>query len=156
MFEDLTASIASYVNATPGVWTTSETLHFMGLCLLFGTVLVLNLRMLGMMKSIAFADMYGLLPMGIVGFVINLITGMLFFIAIPEQYIANISFQWKMILLLPAAVSLLYLTTADDLWALGAGDDAPVLAKVIAAGSILVWIGVLYFGRMLPYIGNSF
>ena len=156
MFEDLTASIASYVNATPGVWTTSETLHFMGLCLLFGTVLVLNLRMLGMMKSIAFADMYALLPMGIVGFVINLVTGMLFFIAIPEQYIANVSFQWKMVLLLPAAVSLLYLTTADDLWSLGPGDDAPVMAKVIAVSSILVWCGVLYFGRMLPYIGNSF
>jgi uncharacterized membrane protein len=93
---------------------------------------------------------------GIVGFVINLVTGMLFFIAIPEQYTRNVAFQWKMILLVPAAVSLLYLTASEDVWAVGSGDDAPLVAKLIAAGSIVVWIGVLYFGRMLPYIGNSF
>jgi hypothetical protein len=156
MLERLTASLASFVNATPGVWTTSETLHFMGLCLLFGAVLVINLRMLGMMRSVSFADLHGLLPVGIVGFVINLVTGMLFFIAIPEQYTQNIAFQWKMILLVPAAVSLLYLTASEDVWAVGSGDDAPLVAKLIAAGSIVVWIGVLYFGRMLPYIGNSF
>ena len=156
MLERITAAVASFVNATPGVWTASETLHFMGLCLLFGAVLLINLRMLGMMKSISFADLHGLLPVGIVGFGINLITGMLFFIAIPEQYTQNVSFQWKMILLLPAGVSLLYLTASEDVWAVGAGDDAPLTAKVIAVCSILVWIGVLYFGRMLPYIGNSF
>jgi hypothetical protein len=49
MLERLTASLASFVNGTQGVWVTSETLHFMGLCLLFGAVLVINLRMLGMM-----------------------------------------------------------------------------------------------------------
>jgi hypothetical protein len=123
---------------------------------LFGAVLVINLRMLGMMRSVSFADLHGLLPVGIIGFVINLVTGMLFFIAIPEQYTQNIAFQWKMILLVPAAVSLLYLTASEDVWAVGSGDDAPLVAKLIAAGSIVVWIGVLYFGRMLPYIGNSF
>jgi len=39
---------------------------------------------------------------------------------------------------------------------LGPGDDAPVLVKVIAATWLVLWIGVMYMGRMLPYIGNSF
>jgi hypothetical protein len=40
--------------------------------------------------------------------------------------------------------------------ALGPGDDAPAGAKVIAAASLFLWVAVMYMGRMLPYIGNSF
>jgi hypothetical protein len=151
-----TVSIAAYVNSTQGVWVASETLHFIGLCLLFGVVLIVNLRTLGMIKNVSFADLHRLLPIGLLGLAINFITGMVFFIAIPEQYIQNMSFYWKMILMLPAVVSLIYLTVSDRVWAVGPGDDAPLTAKVIAASSIFLWFGVLYFGRMLPYLGNSF
>ena len=40
--------------------------------------------------------------------------------------------------------------------AMGPGDDAPVGAKVVAAASLILWAGVMYMGRMLPYIGNAF
>jgi hypothetical protein len=30
------------------------------------------------------------------------------------------------------------------------GPDAPVLAKVIAAASLFFWLGVIYFGRLIP------
>jgi hypothetical protein len=33
---------------------------------------------------------------------------------------------------------------------LGAGEDAPALAKVIAAASLFFWLGVIYFGRLIP------
>jgi hypothetical protein len=29
-------------------------------------------------------------------------------------------------------------------------------AKIIAAASLFLWVAVMYMGRMLPYIGNSF
>jgi len=38
----------------------------------------------------------------------------------------------------------------------GAGDDTPLAAKVIGLVSLGSWLGVLYFGRMLPFIGNAF
>lgn len=149
-------SIKSFVNSVPWVWPASETLHFMGLCLLFGVVLTVNLRMLGMMKNLAFADLRRLLPLGMLGFGINLITGMLFFIAVPEQYTQNVAFYWKMILLMLAGAHILYLTVFDGAWTVGPGDDPPLTAKLIAASAICLWVGVLYFGRMLPYIGNAF
>jgi len=37
-----------------------------------------------------------------------------------------------------------------------AGQDAPVAAKLVAAISLSLWIGVMYWGRMLPFIGNAF
>ncbi len=39
---------------------------------------------------------------------------------------------------------------------LGAGDDTPRSAKIAGAVSLASWLGVLYWGRMLPFIGNAF
>lgn len=149
-------SIAAWVNRVPWVWPASETLHFMGLCLLFGVVLIVNLRMLGFMKSLAFVDVRRLLPLGMVGFGINLVTGMLFFISTPGQYAENVAFYWKMLLVLLGGAHVLYLTVFDQPWTVGPGDDPPLTAKVLAGSAIFIWVGVLYFGRMLPYIGNAF
>jgi hypothetical protein len=40
--------------------------------------------------------------------------------------------------------------------ATGPGQDVPFVAKVVGATSLLLWIGVMYWGRMLPFIGNAF
>jgi uncharacterized membrane protein len=149
-------SIASFVNTTNWAWPATETLHFMGLCMLLGVVLVVNLRMLGVMKNVSYAVLHRLLPWGVLGFGINLMTGLLFFVTVPEQYTQNIALHWKMLLVLLAGVNALYLTVFDEPWALGAGDDAPLTAKFIAGSAIFLWIGVIYFGRMMPFIGGSF
>lgn len=150
------ASLASFVNDRTWVWPASETLHFLGLGLLFGVVLFVNLRMLGMTKSVSFAALHRLLPWGILGFGINAITGMLFFLAAPGQYTQNAAFYWKVGLMLLAGINVLYLTVFDEAWAVGPDDDAPLTAKMVAASAIFLWVGVIYCGRMLPFIGNAF
>jgi uncharacterized membrane protein len=149
-------SLKSFVLDVPWVWPASETLHFIGLCLSLGVVLLLNLRMLGMMRPLSFAVLHRLLPWGMLGFGINLITGMLFFIATSNQYTQNPAFQWKMGFMLVAGCNVLYFTVFDEAWRVGPGDDAPLRTKVLAASTIFLWLGVLYFGRMLPYLGDSF
>jgi hypothetical protein len=150
------ASVKSFVIDKPWVWPACETVHFIGLCLSLGVVLLANLRMLGMMKNVSFAAVHRLLPWGILGFGINLVTGMLFFIGSPEQYTRNVAFYWKMAFLMVAGVNVVYFTVFDEAWAVRSGDDAPVTAKVMAASTLFLWVGVIYFGRMLPYIGNAF
>jgi hypothetical protein len=149
-------SLQALVLNTTSVWPAAETIHFIGLALSFGIVLVLNLRILGVMKSVAFADLHRLMPWGLMGVAVNLVSGMLFFIAIPEQYDGNAAFQWKMLLFLLTGVNLLYFTSAEDPWTTGSGVDAPLSAKAMAASTIALWTGVVFFGRMLPYIGGSF
>jgi hypothetical protein len=122
---------------------------------LFGVVLLVNLGMLGIIKDVSFVALHRLLPWGILGFGINFITGMLFFIANPGQYTQNVAFYWKMILVLLAGTNVIYLTVFDGAWTLRPQDDAPLAVKVIAATSIFLWIGVIFFGRMLPYIGSE-
>jgi hypothetical protein len=152
----LAVTIASFVNDRIWFWPALEALHFIGLWLLFGIVLVVNLRLLGMMKQASFAALHRFLPWAALGLTLNAITGMLFVIALPEQYIKNIPFYWKMGLLLVAGAQLLYLTTFDEPWHVGAGKDAPTRAKALALASIALWVGVMYFGRMLPFLGNAF
>jgi uncharacterized membrane protein len=149
-------SIAAVVNLNPWVWPTMETLHFLGLGVLFGVVLIVNLRMLGMMKKVPFSALHSLLPVGVSAFAVNLVTGMLFFVATPGQYTQNVAFYGKVVLMIGAAANILYLTMFDEVWTLGPEDEAPWTAKVIAGSGILLWLGVIFCGRMLPFIGNSF
>ena len=149
-------SLGDFVTAYPWVWPACETLHFVGLSLLFTVVLLVDLRLLGMAKRLSFASLYQLLPWGMLGFGINLVTGMLFFIGTPQQYTKNIAFYWKIGLIMLAGVNALYFMFFDETWAVGPGDDAPLRAKVVAASTIFLWLGVLFFGHMLPFIGNAF
>ena len=150
------AAVQDLVTTRPWVWPAAETLHFVGLSLLFGVLFAVNLRLLGGLRGVSFAAMHRMLPWGMLGFGVNLVTGMLFFIAAPEQYTANAPFLWKIICLMVAGVDLLYLTVFDKIWALEPGDEAAMLDKAIAATAIVAWVGVIYWGRMLPFLGNAF
>lgn len=160
--EPLGRELGAWVQRVPWVWPTCETLHFVGLCLLFGIAAVVDLRILGMMRGIAFQALHRLLPWGILGFGVNLITGMLFFVAEPAQYLKGDffaktgAFQWKMALIVLAGINVLYFTIFDEVWVLDAGEDAPFTAKTVAVSALLLVVGVLFCGRMLPFLGSSF
>jgi uncharacterized membrane protein len=149
-------AIGLFVSGRTWVWPTCETLHFVGLCMLFTVVLIVDLRMLGMIKSVSFEAVYQLLPIGMLGFGINLITGILFFIGVPGQYVHNGTFFFKIVFVLLGGLNVLYFTLDDEPWAVKAGDDAPLTAKIAAASAIFVWVAVLFCGHMLPFIGNAF
>jgi hypothetical protein len=157
--ERFVASIISMfmVNST-WAWPTSETVHFLGLSLSFGVLLAVNLRILGVMRQVPFADVHRLLPWGMLGFGANLITGMLFFIGQPGQYIDSSPFYWKVVFLMIAGANFLYLTVFDKAWAADrsrAWESSPI-DKAMAVTSLVAWLAVLYGGRMLPFIGHAF
>jgi hypothetical protein len=54
------------------------------------------------------------------------------------------------------ALNVLYFMLLDEPWAVGSGDEAPLRAKVAAGSAIFLWVGVLFFGHMLPFLGNAF
>jgi hypothetical protein len=152
----LARTVGSFVTDTPWMWPTCETLHFVGLSLLCGVVFLVDLRVLGVMKGVSFASLHRLLPWAALGFGLNIGTGMLFFVGIPGQYIHNPSFYWKIGLAMLAGANALYFTIFDQAWSLGPGEDAPLTAKVAAVSAMVLWIGVMYCGSMLPFLGNSF
>jgi uncharacterized membrane protein len=152
----LARSWGAYVEAHSWVWPSAETLHFIGLSLLFGVVLIVDLRMLGIGKhSFSFAALYQLLPLGMLGFTINLATGMMFFVATPRQYVGFLFF-FKMVLIVLGAINVLYFMLLNEPWTIEEGRDASNTTKLVAAAAIFIWIAVLFCGHMLPFFGNSF
>ena len=149
------AAGAALVLDHPWVWPICEIFHFVGLVLLFGIVLLVNLRMLGVLTGVAFADVQRLLPWAVAGLGINIVTGMLFFLASPEQYTQNTAFAWKMGAILLASLTLLYATMVDEHQDWKWGVPAVIVHKIVAVASIVLWVGVIFLGRFLPYIGSE-
>jgi hypothetical protein len=157
--EQFLASKISYVMVnSPWAWPASETVHFLGLSLSFGVLLAVNLRILGLMKRVPFADVHRLLPWGMLGFGANLITGMLFFVGQPKQYLDSAPFYWKIVFLMIAGANFLYLTVFRKAWTEHPESrwDATLADKAMAFLSMFAWLAALYCGRMLPFIGHSF
>ena len=145
-----------FIQDNSWVWPACETLHFIGLSLLFGVVLVVNLRMLGIGKSmLSFAALRQLLPLGMLGFSMNLVTGMMFFVGTPEQYTGDL-FLLKMALIVVGALNLLYFMLSKTPDSIGYGNSAGMGTKLIAVSGIVIWMAVLFCGHMLPWLGNSF
>jgi hypothetical protein len=67
------------------LWPMFQTLHYFGLSLLLGTVGLFDLRVLGVGKVVPPATLHKLIPLGIGGFVLNLLTGIWFFSAFPNS-----------------------------------------------------------------------
>jgi hypothetical protein len=157
--------VASKISAimvnSPWAWPASETIHFLGLSLTFGVLMAVNLRILGVMKRVPFTEVHRLLPWGMLGFGANLITGMLFFIGQPGQYIDSSPFYWKVVFLMIAGANFLYLTVFRKAWPSVSREgvepwDASLTDKAMAVVSLFSWLAVLYGGRMLPFIGHAF
>ena len=149
--------LVAFVNDYDWVWPICEMFHFIGMALLIGSVGWLDIRILGLGKGVPIASLERLVPLGILGFVLNAVTGIVFVAgndAGPIAYLGNLAFQIKMLLVLIAGVNLVayYFTgiqRAAD--AVPGNGDAAAGAKVVAIVSLVSWFGVIYFGRMIMY-----
>jgi hypothetical protein len=150
--EGLNGTLEAWVLDTAWAWPTGETLHFTGMTLLMGVALLVNLRLMGFLRGISFDAMHRLLPLGIFGFGMALLSGMLMFNGNPTRYINVPTFYLKMFLIVVAGIAVLYATVFDQAWNLRAGDKPPLTGQVLAVVTTIMWFGVLYFGRMIPFL----
>ncbi len=136
------------------MWPFMENLHFLGLCALFGGLLVIDLRVIGIARFIPMKAAMSLIPFVLGAFSINLVTGFFFFCGDPYRYFYNLSFQWKMGLIVLAGVNALWFWLGEHakLVKLADGEQADFQAKVIATVSLAAWVGVIIFGRLIPYL----
>ena len=139
-----------------------ESLHFIGMAVLVGVVGVFDLRLLGMAKGLPVAPLQRLMPWALLGFLVSLGTGVVFIAGNPAQYLGppiSLSFLAKMFFVLLAGLNV-FLFYASGLKrvvdGVGAGQDAPLGAKASAVVSLLLWVGVMYWGRVLQFFGKPF
>ena len=141
-------------NQVQWLWPLCESLHFLGLCLLIGAAGFFDLRLLGFMRGVSLRSAKRFIPWATAGFIVNAVTGVIFFVSQPQQYATTLSMWLKALFLVVAGLNaVLFETTySRELLALPADAEMPTSAKVIGAVSLVSWFAVLYFGRMLPYL----
>ena len=71
------------------LWPLSESLHFIGLCMLIGGAGLLDLRLMGLFRGLALRQVKALMPWAIGGFLINAVTGALFLTMQPQLYLPS-------------------------------------------------------------------
>jgi hypothetical protein len=133
-------------------WAFMMSMHFIGLSLLIGVIGILDLRLIGFAKQLPVEPLHQLFPWALAGLGINVVTGMLAFMGMPEYYTYNAAFWFKILALMLAGlnVAMFYLTGIfERVKRLGAGEDAPFSAKVIAVSSLVLWFAVVISGRYI-------
>ena len=151
------AILQPFVNANDWVWPVCEMTHYVGMSLIIGIIGMLDLRILGLFKGIPVSALRPLIPWAVVGFIGNLLTGLIFVSGTnqgPGFYLDNLSFQLKLVFLVLAFVNLVIfrLTGLEArVYATPAGASAPSAAKAIAGFSLVAWVLIIFFGRMLMY-----
>jgi hypothetical protein len=110
------------------------------------------------MRQVPLSAAWSLMPWGKVGFALSATTGAIFFVGAPDQYVNNVAFYGKVAFLVLAGLNAWLFETAYGA-RVAAGDvtgETPRRYKAIAAVSIVSWFFVIYWGRMLPFVGNAF
>jgi hypothetical protein len=146
------SGVYDFMNTAWG-WPCMESLHFMGLAVLLGTVGLFDLRMLGMAKGVPFSALHKLVPFGVFAYLANIVTGTMFFVSAPDQYLYNPAFQLKTLCMLIAGLNVVvfYSTLSKSVKSLAPEATASLPVKVIASVSLFSWLGVIVFGRVITY-----
>ena len=137
----------------PWAFPICEALHFVGLCLLMGSLAVIDLRLLGFARGMSIQAIHQFLPWTWIGFAINLTTGILFIFSDPSFYFVNGAFRIKVVLILLAGANALWfqLRVNRDLDRWPETADAPPQVKAMATASLALWVAVILFGRFIMY-----
>ena len=132
-----------------------ESIHVVGLALVFGTIAILDLRLLGLASTDRPVSrlMADLLKWTWAAFALTALTGGLMFSTNAIVYFHNTFFRIKMLLLVLAAVNMLVfeLTARKTLAQWDRSPDTPPLAKVVATVSLVIWVGVIAAGRVIGF-----
>jgi hypothetical protein len=146
--------IANAIRTIPWLYPTFETGHYIGLSLLVGGIMLIDLRVLGFARALPLKSMIGLLPFVWVGFAINVFTGSMLFIYGATNFGPNRAFQLKMAFLVVAGLNALAFDIAvrrsGGNWV--AADRPPTLVKGFATLSLLFWVCVVTTGRWMAYL----
>jgi len=139
-------------------WAWCETFHFIGLCMLCGTIIVMDARLLGFFrKSISLHAVHALTPYAIIGFLLNLTTGLAFIARDADNYFPNPDFQFKILFILLAGLNFLvfWFVFRKQIEKLPDDADVGIGAKLVGLSSITLWCLVIVTGRLIPVWGSG-
>jgi len=138
-----------------------KTLHYFGITVLVGIVGLVDLRIFGVAKGLPVRPLQRLMPWAVVSFLVAAASGYALLRINPANSLGppvNIAFAAKMALLVLIGLNdILYFATGlkRQVDGVGAGQSTSASAKIVATVSIILWIGVVYWSRMLTFLAGA-
>ena len=132
-----------------------ESTHVLSICLFFGTLLFVDLRLTGkVFNNLSVTDMNRkVLPLTLFGFLVMSVTGLLLFYAIPVRNYQNIFFRIKILLIVIAGINAFFfhrrMSKEAKVW--DKDSSIPSSMKNSAITSLVLWSSVIISGRMIAY-----
>jgi hypothetical protein len=140
------------------LYPSVEIVHILGIGLLFGSIAVLDLRLLGFSRSISVKRLAShVLPWTAASFALIIPSGLAMFTAHATEFVQSEVFVLKMLLILGAGLNAALFHTITfrtaDVWDSEEMRKLPPPPSARAAGaiSLLLWIAVISCGRLLAY-----
>ncbi|MEO6338444.1 MAG: hypothetical protein ABIO39_00275 [Caulobacteraceae bacterium] len=161
MAEDLTHKILIAFQDNPlgdaarditWLFSACEAVHFIGLTIMAGALLIIDLRILGFIRQADHRTVEKLIPLAVLGFALNLISGVTLFASDPFMYWPNPAFKLKLLFIAIAGANAIWFAflTSKHRWAQALGPKKPMLLKIAAICSLVGWLLVILLGRLLP------
>lgn len=143
------------IRMTPNLYPILMSVHVIGIALLLGSALIVDLRLLGVARHVVPVTVVAryLLPVAHVGFSIVVLTGLSMFSGIAVSVASNSAAPWKFGLIAVAGLNIavfhcgIYRSVSQ--WDLHAA--SPLRANITALVSASSWAGVVFAGRFLAY-----
>ena len=140
-------ALAEAIRRSVWAYPLLETVHVASIGALFGSVLLLELRIFGLGREIGVVPLARLvLRTALAGFACAVASGSLLFVSAATEVAANPAFRTKLVLILIAGLNAVVFHARGGL----RGRDA--LARLQAAASLLLWLSVLAAGRLIAYL----
>jgi hypothetical protein len=145
---------ATWIQLTPYAYATFEGIHLVGVAFFFGSLVLLDLRLLGLMPELP-AGPVGrfLLRASLPAFSLLVVSGILLFVPSADRYASSPVFLLKLCAIAVGGVNALafHLTAwrRVDVW--GRAAPTPWSARTTAVVSVAVWVTVIAFGRWMGY-----
>jgi hypothetical protein len=150
-----TSGLATRIRDSLWLFPLIESTHVFGLAMVFGTIAIIDLRLLGIASTQRpFKRMASdILKWTWAAFALTAATGMLMFITNARVYYHNFFFRTKMLLLLLAGLNILVfeLTAGRTLHRWDKAPSAPPAGKAVAAVSLAIWISIIFMGRLIGF-----
>jgi len=140
------------------VW---KTLHYFAIALVVGIVGLVDLRIVGVAKGLPLRPLQRLMPWAVVAFAVAAASGYALLRLNPANSFGppvNVAFAGKILFLLLIGLNdMLYFATGlkRQVDAVGAGERTSVSARIVAGVSLVLWIGVVYWSRMLTFLAGA-
>ena len=150
----ISAAMRGETPGTEWLFPIVETLHVMALSIVFGSIAMVDLRLLGISsRDSEVSQLVGeVLPWTWSAWGVAALCGTLMFLAKAETYLGNLQFRLKLLCMALAAVNMLVFHFGAyrqvGRWNVG---DPPSSAKLAGALSLSLWTGVVFFGRWVGF-----